>query len=123
MQADGSSLRILGQAAIAFCRHCPALQFEAAGTRKAYVCRVPACRLWAFLRELGLLPNEEFGAVAAEEWLRRGHAQEVGRFRGLLPWSAQDHDWEADARFNGLAPPETATNGASTEGKESAWHT
>jgi hypothetical protein len=36
--------------------------------------------------------------------MRETHAREVRKFRGLLPFFASRHDWEADARFHDLFP-------------------
>ena len=96
--------REIGREAVRFCHRCPALAEQAQGEYTVYSCQNTQCRLWAFLRLLGLRPGTDFDGPTAEEDLRREHAREARRFRGVLPQVGSDHDWEADARYHDLAP-------------------
>jgi hypothetical protein len=94
--------REIGREAVRFCRRCPAVERKDHGDYTAYVCHKSECRLWAFLRLLGLGPGTDFDAPTAVEARLEEHAREVHRFRGVLPILQPDHDWEADARFHHL---------------------
>ena len=96
--------RQIGREAVQFCRRCPALAEQTQGEYTVYSCQNTQCRLWAFLRVLGLRPGADFDAPTAEEDLRREHAREVRRFSGVLPEVGPGHNWEADACYHGLAP-------------------
>jgi hypothetical protein len=96
--------REIGREAVRFCRRCPALAEQAQGEYTVYACHNSQCRLWAFLRLLGLRPGTDFDAPTAEEHLQREHTREVRRFRGALPKVGPDHNWEADARYHDLDP-------------------
>lgn len=104
MMLDETQRREIGRQATQFCRNCPAIEERAWGENVMRICHNPQCRLWAFLRLLGLRPGMDFSNPATEEGLARAHGHETRRFRGLLPFPASDHDWEADARFHGLMP-------------------
>ncbi len=94
--------REIGREAVRYCRRCPALEQKDGGEYTTYLCRNSQCRLWAFLRLLGLRPGADFDAPTAEETRLAEHAREVRRFRGVLPILRLNHDWEADARFHNL---------------------
>src|SRR5574341_396694 len=96
--------RQIGREAVQFCRRCPALAEQTRGEYTVYSCQNTQCRLWAFLRRLGLRPGTDFDGPTAEEDLLREHAREARRFRGVLPEVGSAHDWEADAHYHGLAP-------------------
>jgi hypothetical protein len=96
--------RQIGREALQFCRRCPALAEQTQGEYTVYSCQNTQCRLWAFLRLLGLRPGTDFDGPSAEEELMREHAREARRFRGVLPEVESGHNWEADARYHGLAP-------------------
>lgn len=94
--------REIGREAVRFCRRCPALEAKDQGEYTTYVCRRSECRLWIFLKLLGLRPGADFDAPTAEEARLQEHAREVRRFRGLLPILRSNHNWDADARFHNL---------------------
>ena len=96
--------REIGREAVRFCRRCPALEPKDQGEYTVYTCQNSQCRLWAFLRLLGLRPGADFDAPTAEETRLEEHAREVRRFRGILPLLRRNHNWEADARFHNLVP-------------------
>ena len=96
--------RQIGREAVRFCRACPVVEERGEGDRVLYTCHATECRLWQFLSLLGLRPGADFDAPTVEEALRQAHAREVREFRGCLPDPGAGHNWEADARFHGLAP-------------------
>jgi hypothetical protein len=98
--------REIGREAVRFCRRCPALERKDHGDYTAYVCHKSECRLWVFLRLLGLGPGADFDAPTAVEARLEEHVREVCRFRGALPVLRLNHDWEADARFHNLVREE-----------------
>ncbi len=112
--------RQIGREAVRFCRRCPAVEERAQGEQTTYVCQASECRLWHFLSLLGLRPGMDFEVPTADEALAQAHAREVGRFRGRLPDPGPNHNWEADARFHGLAPGAMPGAGDATIHQEEA---
>ena len=108
--------REIGREAVRFCRRCPLVEERIQEDHTVLICQNSQCRLWAFLRLLGLRPGADFEAPTWEEALREAHAREVRGFRGLLPLLGPGHDWEADAGFHSLVPGmETVRDGTTAE--------
>ena len=107
--------REIGREAVRFCRRCPSIEERVEAGQTVYACHSPQCRLWGFLRLLGLRPGMDFDAPLPEEVMRQEHAQEVRRFRGAMPSPATDHDWEADAQYHGLVPQDDVCSGRNVD--------
>lgn len=97
-----------------FCLHCSHPERLPGETDTDFLCLNTRCLFWDYHRSgLGRLAPEDHVPVAVDvDALRQEHARAIAGFRGRLPELPPNHDWDADAKFNGLFPASGETAGS-----------
>jgi hypothetical protein len=79
---------------------------RSAGRHSAFECQDPTCALWTYHRPMTRMdvPVANAPDTINVSALRQEHIAALAGFPGRLPAVLPGHDWDGDARFNGLSP-------------------